>query len=69
MKRILTPHWIVHPHFIARDDYECSECGARRKRITPACPNCGTPLTGRRTQDTRDWEAEEEEDWLMDDDE
>ena len=67
-KRITGPYWIARPHFLAADDYECSECGVRQRRMTPACPNCGAVMTGMR-KDTREWEAEEEFDWLMDDDE
>ena len=66
-KRITGPHWIEHPHLLAKDDYECSRCGTRQKKMTQNCPHCGAVMTGQR-KDTREWEEEEDEfAWLMDD--
>ena len=68
-RRTSGPHWIEHPHFLDREEYECSQCGKRQKKMTPACLNCKAVMTGRKTTDTREWEEEEEFDWLIGDEE
>ena len=42
------PTRIDHPHYIERDDYECSVCGARFGRKGMTCPKCGARFQGTR---------------------
>ena len=61
------PHWIFHNHPLDPDEYECSRCGAKFRKMSPACPACGARLT--RVRESDDWIDEyEEADWLLEDD-
>ena len=59
MRKLKIPHWIIHSHFLASDEYECSECGKRFRRKTKRCPGCGAVL--RSARDDLGWVDEEEE--------
>ena len=53
MKKAIIPHWIKHSHFLGRDEYECSVCGARYKYKSKNCPNCDAVLSW--TMDQKEW--------------
>lgn len=62
-------HWIYHPHVIEADNYECSHCHARFRKVSPQCPKCGTRMLGKTVTDEDEWIDEEEElDIIFDDD-
>lgn len=55
---------IDHPHYYDPEDYECSVCGARFRKHSMVCPECGAKFEGI-TEDEREFDEEmmEEEDW------
>ena len=65
--KITGPHWIQHTHYMDPDEYECSSCGKRFRKITTVCPNCKTHLQGKSKTD--EW-FEEALDWdlILEDD-
>ena len=67
MKKMNGPHWIQHTHYMDPDEYECSSCGKRFRKITAVCPNCKTRLQGKSKTD--EW-FEEALDWdlILEDD-
>ena len=59
--------WLALMHDHDPDEYECSRCGAKFRKMSPACPACGARLT--RVRESDDWIDEyEEADWLLEDD-
>lgn len=60
---------IDHPHFMSRDDSECSVCGKRFHGETDVCPHCGARFDDV-VEDEEEWDEEfdefedmEEEGW------
>ena len=55
---------IDHPHFFDPDEYECSVCGARFRKSSMVCPECGAKFEGT-AEDETEFEEEmmEEEEW------
>ncbi len=68
MKRILVPHWIIHPHLFHSTEYECSECKRYFAEKKPVCPYCFSRMDAYKTE-TDHLEEDEEMDWMMDEDE
>lgn len=45
------PVRIDHLHYIDADEYECSVCGAKFRKNSMSCPNCGTRFRGTKEDD------------------
>ena len=45
------PVRIDHPHYIEKDDHECSICRARFRGKSMTCPKCGARFTGSQEDD------------------
>ena len=54
------PTRIDHPHVVDPDDYECSVCHRRFRKVQMVCPYCGARFGGRVT-DEEEFDEEEEE--------
>ena len=48
MRKLKKPHWIIHFHFLAMDEYEYFECGKRFREKIKNCPCCGAVLRSAR---------------------
>ena len=46
MKPSGTAYWIKNTHIFQRDEYVCSNCGARFVRPSKFCKECGCRMTG-----------------------
>lgn len=55
MRRVVNAkkaYWIHRTHIIRDDEYECSSCGNIANKPYKACPYCGLPMKGLKSDHT-----------------